>query len=129
VQLSDKAGGWITLSPLPPQPEPVHLGHLKAELGQRWPMIGLLDMLKETDLRARCTDHFTSATPREHLDRATLQKRLLRRSRAGSCRAWPTGATAAPALAVSDTGIENGLAVACAHPLVAVMNPNCGWAE
>jgi len=38
-------------------------------------------------------------------------------------------ATAATALAVSDEGIENGLSVACAQPLVAVMNPNCGWAE
>ena len=37
-------------------------------------------------------------------------------------------ATAAPALAVGDEGIENGPVVACAEPLVAVMNPNCGWA-
>jgi TnpA family transposase len=77
VQLLEKGGGWIALSPLPAQPEPVQLGHLKAELGRRWPSVGLLDMLKETDLRVHFTDHFTSATPREHLDRARLQKRLL----------------------------------------------------
>jgi TnpA family transposase len=78
VTLLRKSGGWIKLSPLEPQPEPVHLERLKAELRRRWPMTGLLDMLKETDLRVRFTDGFTSATtPRESLDRGTLQKRLL----------------------------------------------------
>jgi hypothetical protein len=78
VTLLRKGGGWIKLSPLAAQPEPVHLERLKDELGQRWPMTGLLDMLKETDLRVHFTDLFTSATtPRESLDRAILQKRLL----------------------------------------------------
>ncbi len=52
VQLLPKGGGWISLSPLSPQPEPLHLGLLKGELGRRWPMVELLDILKETDLRA-----------------------------------------------------------------------------
>jgi len=77
VQLLPKGGGWISLSPLEPQPEPTHLRLLKGELGQRWPMIELLDMLKETDLRVHFTDHFKSSTIRENLDRATIQKRLL----------------------------------------------------
>jgi TnpA family transposase len=77
VQLLPKGGGWISLSPLEPQPEPMHLRLLKGELGRRWPMTWLLDMLKETDLRVHFTDHFKSATVREHLDRATIQKRLL----------------------------------------------------
>jgi TnpA family transposase len=78
VRLLRKGGGWIKLTPLEPQPEPAHLEQLKAELGRRWPMTGLLDMLKETDLRVRFTHGLTSATtPREALDRATLQKRLL----------------------------------------------------
>jgi len=77
VRLLPKAGGWIALSPLDPQPEPLHLAQLKAEVGRRWPMTGLLDMLKEADLRVGFTDLFTSATAREHLDRETLQKRLL----------------------------------------------------
>ncbi len=77
VQLIPKGGGWIALSPLPPQPEPLHLGLLKSEIGSRWPMVGLLDLLKETDLRVRFTDHFKSLTVRENLDRATIQKRLL----------------------------------------------------
>ena len=36
--------------------------------------------------------------------------------------------TATGALAVSEEGTENGLTVACGEPLVAVMNPLCGWA-
>lgn len=77
VQLLPRNGGWISLSPLEPQPEPTHLRLLKEELGHRWPMTGLLDILKETDLRVHWTDHFKSSTVREHLDRATIQKRLL----------------------------------------------------
>ncbi len=77
IRLQPKGGGWIALSPLEPQPEPAHLAQLKAEVGRRWPMTGLLDMLKEADLRVGFTDLFTSATAREQLDRDTLQKRLL----------------------------------------------------
>jgi len=77
VQLLTKGGGWIALTPLDPQPAPANLDRLKAELGRRWPMTGLLDMLKEADLRVGFTDLFVTATAREHLDRPTLQKRLL----------------------------------------------------
>ena len=77
VQLLSKGGGWISLSPLPPQPEPQHLGLLKAEMGRHWPMVELLDMLKETEMRVHFTDHFKSLTVRENLVRATIQKRLL----------------------------------------------------
>ena len=38
---------------------------------------GLLDMLKETDLRVHFSDAFRSATAFESMDRATLQQRLL----------------------------------------------------
>ncbi len=77
VHLLSKAGGWISLSPLPPQPQPQHLRLLKGELGTRWPMIELLDILKETDLRVRFTDRFHTQALRENLDRAMIQKRLL----------------------------------------------------
>ncbi|MCC6628228.1 MAG: Tn3 family transposase [Chloroflexi bacterium] len=77
VRLLTKGGGWIALTPADPQPEPVNLDRLKGELGRRWPMTGLLDMLKEADLRVGFTDLFATATVREHLDRPTLQKRLL----------------------------------------------------
>lgn len=70
-------GGWITLSPLEPLPEPLNLERLKSEVARRWPMINLLDILKETDLRVDFTSLFKSASQRENLERQTLQRRLL----------------------------------------------------
>jgi len=77
VRITAKAGGWIELAPLMAQPEPAQLLTLKRELGERWSMTSLLDMFKEADLRVGFTDLFKSLTVREHLDRATLQQRLL----------------------------------------------------
>ena len=65
------------MTPLSPQPEADGLEPLKAELGRRWPMISLLDMLKEADLRTGFTEAFASSGDRETLDRATLRRRLL----------------------------------------------------
>jgi TnpA family transposase len=77
VEVLSKGGGWIKLSPLEPQPEPPNLARLKAELGLRWPMTSLLDILKETDLRVGFTEQFKSVAARETPDRTTLQRRLL----------------------------------------------------
>ena len=77
VRLLDKGKGWISLSPLEAQPEPVNLEAIKSELIQRWPMTSLLDIFKEADLRIRFTDVFRSVTPRGNLDRDLLQERLL----------------------------------------------------
>jgi (2Fe-2S) ferredoxin len=77
VKVTDREGGWIKLSPLAAQAEPVHLARLKAEISQRWPMISLLDILKEADLRVHFTDHFQTATGYTRLNPAALQKRLL----------------------------------------------------
>ena len=77
VEIQTKDDGWIALSPLEPQPEPPNLTRLKAELALRWPMPRLLDLVKETDLRVGFTEQFKSAASREHLDRATIQKRVL----------------------------------------------------
>jgi TnpA family transposase len=77
VKVLIKNKGWISLSPLDAQPEPVSLMRLKSELGQRWPMTSLLDMLKETDLRIGFTETFKSPTAWESLERAVLQPRQL----------------------------------------------------
>ena len=77
VRLRDQGKKRIVLSPLSAQPEPRHLVKLKAELMRRWPMTCLLDVLKETDLRVGFTERFKSLASREHLDRSTLQRRLL----------------------------------------------------
>ncbi len=67
----------IIVSPLEPQPEPTNLVALKTELGRRWPMTSLLDILKETDLRVGFTDAFSTAASRETVDRSEVQRRLL----------------------------------------------------
>ncbi len=77
VQTLQRPSGWIRVSPLPAQPEPTQLRYLKAEVEQRWSMVNLLDMLKETDLRVGFSRELRSITSREALDPATLQKRLL----------------------------------------------------
>jgi len=78
VQILSKNKGWIGLSPLDAQPEPLHLALLKSEMGQRWPMTSLLDILKEADFRVRFTESFKSPTAYELLERSVLQPRLLR---------------------------------------------------
>ena len=78
VAIGRKHGkGWITLSPLPAQPEPKHLPRLKTEIMRRWGIIGLLDMLKESAMLTGCLDCFQSTGSREALDPELLQKRLL----------------------------------------------------
>ena len=77
VRILPKGNGWIELTPLTAQPEPPTLHRLKRELEQRWPSTRLLDMLKEAALRTGFLDGFKSLTEREHLDRTTLQHRLL----------------------------------------------------
>jgi TnpA family transposase len=69
--------GWISLSPSDSQPEPQNLLKLKSELMRRWPMISLLDILKETDIRVDFTKHFKTSAVREVLNRKTIQKRIL----------------------------------------------------
>ncbi|HEX6012538.1 MAG TPA: DUF4158 domain-containing protein, partial [Geminicoccaceae bacterium] len=77
VRLDPRRRHPIVVSPLEPQPEPPGLGGLKAELGRRWPMTGLLDILKEADLRVGFTDAFTTAAAREAVDRDEVRRRLL----------------------------------------------------
>jgi TnpA family transposase len=77
VRISRKAGGWIHLTPPQPKPSPANIEALKAGVADEWPMTGLLDMVKETDLRLGFTDRFRSPTAYEALDRAVLRPRLL----------------------------------------------------
>jgi TnpA family transposase len=77
VRIGQKRAGRITVTPLDAQPEPPNLTTLKAEITATWPMTGLLDMVKETDLRLHFTEALKSPTAYETLDRAVLQPRLL----------------------------------------------------
>ena len=60
-----------------PSPSRRDFGALKVELGRRWPMTGLLDLLKEADLRVGFTDAFATAATREAIDRDEVRRRLL----------------------------------------------------
>jgi TnpA family transposase len=77
VRILKRGGGRIALTPLEKQEDPAGLVALKTEIGRRWPMTSLLDMLKEADLRIGFTDAFRTVTDHENLSRATLQERLL----------------------------------------------------
>ncbi len=77
VKILQRPQGWIQVAKMERQPEPPHLAALKAEITRRWPLTGLLDVLKETDLRVGFTQHFTGTGSRAALDDATLQRRLL----------------------------------------------------
>jgi len=77
VELLSERKNCNKLSPLAAQPEPLNLLHLKYALAERWPLVELLDMLKETDLRVNFSQHFQTAATRTELSQSTLQKRLL----------------------------------------------------
>ena len=77
VRLRAYGKNRLVVTPYEPQAEPVQLQRLKAEIGRRWPMTSLLDVLKETDLRVGFTGAFKSLGTREVLDREDLPYRLL----------------------------------------------------
>lgn len=77
VNIKERNGGWISITPLKAQPEPRNLTHLKADITRFWPMTGLLDVLKETDLRVNFSQYFTGIGTREVLSSETLQRRIL----------------------------------------------------
>ena len=77
VNLSTHRGGWIHLLPLTAQPEPENIRALKQEIAERWSVLPLLDVLKETEVRLQFTDHFKSMASREAISPGQLRKRLL----------------------------------------------------
>jgi TnpA family transposase len=77
VRITNRRGGWITVSPLRARPDPESTEALKAEVTATWPMTGLLDMVKEADLRLGFTDALGSPTAYETLNRGELRPRLL----------------------------------------------------
>jgi TnpA family transposase len=77
VRILSQGKNRISITPFDSMPEPSNLTHLKKEVSSRWPMTGLLDVLKEADLRIGFTKHFQSVADRQILDESDLQKRLL----------------------------------------------------
>ncbi len=77
VRIPWRGANRISVSPTPPQPEPPGLTAVKAEVGRRWPMVALLDLLKEAALDTGFLDAFKTSGERVVLAPATLQRRLL----------------------------------------------------
>ncbi|MEE9147348.1 MAG: DUF4158 domain-containing protein, partial [Candidatus Tectomicrobia bacterium] len=77
VKILQRPQSWIQVAKMERRPDPPNLAGLKAEITRRWPLTGLLDVLKETDLRVGFTQHFTGTGIRSALDDETLQRRLL----------------------------------------------------
>lgn len=77
VKILQTKGGRISLSPSQPQNEPQNIIAMKKDLMQRWPMTGLIDMLKETELRTGFSRCFETVGTRENIDPKTLQRRLM----------------------------------------------------
>ncbi|WP_414589730.1 Tn3 family transposase [Scytonema sp. PCC 10023] len=77
VKIQKKKNGWICVSPLEAQPEPLNIVQLKRQVDKRWHMTSLLDILKEADLRIGFTSHFKNTGVRSNLSSDILQRRLL----------------------------------------------------
>ena len=77
VKLNPRRRHPIVLTPLAPLAPPPTLEALGGELGRRWPMTGLLDILKEADLRIGFTQAFSTAASREATDPDEVRRRLL----------------------------------------------------
>ncbi len=77
VKILQRPQSWIQVAKMERRPDPPNLAGLKAEITRRWPLTGLLDVRKETDLRVGFTQHFTGTGIRSALDDETLQRRLL----------------------------------------------------
>ncbi|MGJ7043311.1 hypothetical protein J2Y63_006595 [Shinella sp. BE166] len=79
VRLLWRGENRISITPFKPAPEPKGLDAIKGEIGGRWPMTGLLDVLKEAALDTGFLDAFeTYASSGSGLSGATPGERLLR---------------------------------------------------
>jgi TnpA family transposase len=77
VRLRQHGVNRIVVSPFDPLPEPPGLQAVKTEIEQRWPMTGLLDVLKETALDVGFLEAFQTSGARVVLDPDVLHRRLL----------------------------------------------------
>src|SRR3546814_6689288 len=64
VRLLWRGENRISLTPFKPLPEPRGLASIKTEIGQRWPMTGLLDVLKEAALDTGLLEAFETSASR-----------------------------------------------------------------
>ena len=77
VEILDKNGGHIKISPYDPQAEPPNIKKLHEAIKEECGTISLIDVLKESELDIGLTKKFHSSATRESLPKETLQFRLL----------------------------------------------------
>lgn len=77
LEIGERRQGAIKLTPLPKAPEPRNLRKLKSQVGTRWGVVPLIDMLKEAVLRTGCLRAVTSVADRGNLPEDILAERLL----------------------------------------------------
>jgi TnpA family transposase len=77
LEIADRPGGAIRLTPLEAAAEPRNLRRLKREVERRWGTVPLIDMLKEAALRTGCLGAVTAVAGRADLDPQVLAERLL----------------------------------------------------
>ncbi|QND54544.1 DUF4158 domain-containing protein (plasmid) [Phyllobacterium sp. 628] len=72
VRIIDQGENRISITPFQPVPEPHGLVSVKAEIGRRWPMTELLDVLKETALDTGFLSAFETSASRVALQQDKL---------------------------------------------------------
>ena len=77
VNITDKDGGSIKITPSGPQDIPHNIQRLHLEIQKKWSTINLIDMLKEADLQIGFTEQFHTVASRQQLSSKDLQQRLL----------------------------------------------------
>lgn len=77
VEITNKDGGHIKISPYEPQAEPVNIKKLHQAIKNEYGTINLIDMLKESDLQIEFTNLMQTVASRESIPREILQFRML----------------------------------------------------
>jgi TnpA family transposase len=77
VEIAERKAGAIKFTAPEASPEPRNLRRVKAEVGRRWQVVPLIDMLKEAVLRTGCLQRVTAVTGGGHLHPEVLAERLM----------------------------------------------------
>jgi TnpA family transposase len=77
VEIINKDGGHITISPYEPQAEPVNIKKLHQAIKKEYGTINLIDILKESELQIEFTNLIRTVASRENIPREILQFRVL----------------------------------------------------
>jgi TnpA family transposase len=77
VEIINKDGGHIKISPYEPQAVPVNIKKLHQTIKREYGTINLIDILKESDLQIEFTNLIQTVASRESIPREILQFRIL----------------------------------------------------